>query len=126
MKDDWIEFEERQHGPNGENYISLNGHGEFWMNNMLFEKFGRPEAVTLHFAPNSNRIGMRKAEASLVNAIRVRERQSSGWAVRSRAFIRKWEIKLNGTYIFPDLQIEDDMLVLPLDTRFNVSYKKRQ
>ena len=99
--------------------------GEFWINEQLFEKFGRPEAVTLHFDPDDNRIGLQRSEAKRANAIRVRERQGA-WAVRSLQFLRKWEIRLGGTYFFPDLQIEDDMLVLPLNTRFNVSHKQRR
>ena len=126
MDDDWIEFERRQHGATSEYYISLNDTGEFRMNAPLYEKFGRPEAVTLHFDPNSNRIGMRRSEPGRANALRVRNRRDSGWVVRSRVFLREWDIRLGGTYFFPDLQIKDDMLVLPLNTRFNASLKRRR
>ena len=122
----WIEFEQRQHGPNGGDYISLNGFGEFWINNVVFEKIGRPEAVTLHFDPESNSIGMQRSEANRINALRVRKRESGAWGVRSLAFMRKWDIRLTGTYLFPEPQIEDDMLVLPLNTRFSVTRNRRR
>lgn len=124
--ENWIEFERRQHGPSSEYYISLNDAGEFRMNYPLFEKFGRPAAVTLHFDPNNNRIGMRRAEPGRANALRVNTRRDSGWVVRSRVFLREWDIRLGGTYFFPDLQIKDDMLILPLDTRFSSSLKRRR
>ena len=126
MAGKWIVFEQRQEGPSHKSDISLNSAGEFWMNKLLFEKIGRPEAVLLHFDPDENRIGMQKADPNLINALRVRYHKSRRWAVRSRAFLRKWDIQLSGTYYFPDLQIEDDMLVLPLNTRFNVSRKQRR
>ena len=127
MAGKWIVFEQRQEGPSLKSDISLNSAGEFWMNKLLFEKIGRPEAVTLQFDPDENRIGMQKSDPNLVYALRVRyHHQSRRWAVRSRAFLRKWDIQLTGTYCFPDLQIEDDMLVLPLNTRFNASLKRRR
>ncbi len=124
MPGKWIEFEQRPHQQNNEGYISLNDRGEFLMNDLLFEKFGRPEAVTLHFDPDDCRIELQISEANRVNAIRIRERQGA-WAIRSLPFLRKWDIQLKGTYFFPDLQIENDMLVLPLNTRFKTSFKRR-
>ncbi len=125
MAGKWIVFDQRQEGPSHKKDITLNSEGEFWMNRQLFEEIGRPEAVTLHFDPESNRIGMQKSDPDLVNSLRVRIHRSGRWAVRSRAFLRKWDIQLTGTYFFPDLQIENDMLILPLNTRFNVSRKQR-
>ena len=125
MTGNWKEFERRQHGPSDAGYLSLNDQGEFFMNELLFEQFGRPEVVTLHFDTDNNRIGIRKTEARRVNALRVCRRKGS-WVVRSRAFMREWNIQLNGTYCFPDLHFDEDMLILPLDTRFNSSLKRRR
>jgi hypothetical protein len=91
------------------------------MNAMLFEAMERPEAVTLHFDPRHDAIGMRKVNIGLRNAFAVRERRSGGRTVRARSFIKKWDIRLTGTYSFPDPKIDDGMLVLDLNSRFNVS-----
>lgn len=121
MEHDWIEFDERQRRGTDGYYATLNGEGSFVINRLLFEAMEQPEAVTLHFDPKNDCIGMRKANTGLQNAFCVRERRSGGRIVRARGFIKKWDIRLTGTYSFPDPKIDDGMLILPLNSRFNVS-----
>ena len=46
--------------------------------------------------------------------------------IRARIFTTKWNIRLDGTFCFPDPKIENGMLLLPLNTRFNVSRPRSQ
>lgn len=127
MDGNWIEFDERQTGRTDGYYITLNGDGEFLMNRLLFEGMERPEAVTLYFDPDKDRIGMRKADRGLANAFNVRSTgRSDGRIIRARVFSKKWDIRLTGTFSFPEPKIEDGMLVLHLNSRFNVSRQRQR
>jgi hypothetical protein len=123
----WIEFDERQRRRSEGYFITLNGAGEFLMNRSLFEGMGQPAAVTLYFDPGSSLIGLRKADPNLPNAFAVRERgKCGGRLIRASTFARKWNIRLNGTFSFPEPKFDDDILVLPLKGRFNVSRRRNR
>jgi hypothetical protein len=126
MDGNWVEFDERQQRITSEHYVTLNSRGEFMINSALYEAMDHPEAVTLHYDTDHDRIGLQKADKRLPNAFQVRKRTDrGGYTVRSRRFLTKWDIRLTGTYSFPDSRIEEGMLILPLTTRFNVSKKRR-
>lgn len=127
MEFNWIEFDQRPQRKSPGYHITLNSNAEFLMNRRLFEDLDRPEAVTLYFDPDNDLIGMRKADLGLPNAFGVTERgKCGGRMVRATLFVRKWDIRLTGTYCFPDTRIQDGMLIVPLKTRLNVSRKRRR
>ena len=127
MDENWVEFDERRVVRGEEHHLTLNDDGEFMMNRCLYEDLGSPEAVTLHFDSVNDRIGIRRADKRLPNAIRVRRfLDSGGRVVRSRSFMNKWDIRLDGTYCFPQASIENGMLILPLITRYRVTRPRRR
>ncbi len=126
MDYNWIEFNEKQSRGMDGYYITLNGNGDFVMNRLLYEAMDQPEAVTLHYDTRSDSVGMRKANIGLQNAFAVRARKYGGRIVRARLFIKKWDLRLTGTYSLPDPKIDDGMLILSLNSRFNVSRASSQ
>ncbi len=127
MDENWVEFDERRPVRGDEYHLTLNDRGEFMMNRCLYEGLGSPEAVTLHFDSANDRIGLRKADKRLPNAVLVRKfLDSGGRVVRSKSFMGKWDIRLGGTYCFPQSTIENGMLILPLATRYHVSSPRRK
>ena len=126
MAPNFIEFDGRQRRRTGGYYITLNGKGEFLINRPLFDGMEQPEAVLFYFDPDTDTIGMRKADLRQPNSFAIRLNNPSGTRIiRARIFTTKWDIRLDGTFCFPDPQIENGMLLLPLNTRLNVSRPRR-
>jgi len=113
---EWIEFET---GParvqTDRVFTSLNHKGELGINRHAFNELGCPEAVVLLFDPRNDTIGLKPSGRLMPNAFAVKPKGPRGrWTVRIIPFLRRHDIRIDGTVRFSTAAVEDGVLVLDL------------
>jgi hypothetical protein len=109
--------------PPGGLYVSMNSKGEIVLNAAAFEKLGAPKAVTMMFDMETSTIGLRPTSPLMPNAHPVALKEGNRRRVGAPGFVRKYDIKLDGTIKFRTPAIEDGILVLDLKKISNASRK---
>ncbi len=116
MGRNWDEFGE---GPNGTKrgatYVSMNADGIIVMNRVIFNQLEQPEAVVLLLEHETSTIGIRPTSPLMSNAFPVMEKGNCGHRlIRARGFVRKHDIRVDGTVRFRTAAVEEGVLVLDL------------
>ena len=127
----WSEF--KQAGPRltkSAIRASLNPKGEFTFDLETYRRLEEPEAMVLLFDRDTDTIGLRPASPNTLNAALVKPRHvRSNRCVRSVAFLKQHDIRIDRSVRFPFAMIEDGVLILDLRTRANcgrVPWKPRK
>ncbi len=127
MGRNWDEFGDGPTGTKrGATYVSMNQAGEIVMNRLIFEQLERPEAVILLFDHETDTIGVRPTSPLMPNAFPVMEKGNCGHRrIRARGFVRKHDIRLDGTVRFRTAAVEDGILVLDLRQMAKINRGRR-
>jgi len=99
-------------------HVTLNHKGVIMMNRKAFEDLGKPKAAVLFFEKESGMIGVSPAHEKLREAFPVIPKGAiSYWHINAMPFCREYGIKMRGTEVFSNAEIDDKgMLVLDLRT----------
>jgi hypothetical protein len=125
MDEKWIEFDDGPSMPRDRIYVSMSRIGEIMFNRHADEAMGRPEAVVLLFEPNTNKIGLRPASPLMPNAFPVKPKGPCGHRlVRAKPFMKKHDMRLDGTVRFRSAVVENGILILCLRSMQNVKRQK--
>jgi hypothetical protein len=125
MEKNWIVFDD---GPAqasaDEVYASMNKEGEIVINAHGFEQMGSPEAVVLMYEPDADLIGLKPASRLMPNAFGVRKKGPSGHRlIRAGSFVKRHDLRLDGTVRFRGAAVEDGVFVMCLRNLQNVKRK---
>lgn len=103
----FIEFEGGPARANGERgRVTLNSRGVFLLNRHIYEAIDRPAAVTLHFDPNRQVIGLKPADPSRRNAFPLRQKDKfHNRTINASSFCKHFKITLDRTVLFNDVDI---------------------
>jgi hypothetical protein len=105
--------------------VSLNQRGTFSLNQKAFDDLGKPDAVELFFDKINKLIGMRPCSPQLKHAYPARRQgKNRSYLVRAMSFCNYYNIKIVGTVIFTEPEVEDGMLILALANATQVAQRK--
>lgn len=110
-----MEFDEpatrRRLGPIG---ASLTSEGEFRFDLEGWRQLGEPEAVVFLYDGGTQTIGLRRADATALNAVKVRSiDHGRRRCAQSMPFIRRHRVEIQfDTVRFPYAHVEDGILIL--------------
>ncbi len=107
-------FKRQRLAPDKDPLITIQKKGIFSLNQIAYEALGKPEAVELLYDRDARIIGLRKVDASVQHAYRVRPFGSGAtWLVSGTAFTKYYEIDLSVPIRYTARK-ERDMLVIDL------------
>lgn len=96
---------------------SINPEGAITFDLDTFKQMGEPLAVLLLFEESTRTIGLKPSDPDVKNAVIVRARHKvSNKVVRSKPFLEKNGVHLEGTIRIPYPRVEDGVLILDLRT----------
>ena len=123
MKSRWIDFEGKPNRTSKvEPRVTLDGKGVILLNYRACEAFNTPAAVSLHFDEHERVIGLKPVDARHRNAFPLKPKKKVTFRLISAApFCRHFKIKINGTVVFNDLDIDNEgVMLLPLRSATSV------
>ena len=124
MSRNWIEFTEPSPAGHEELYASLRTDGRLGLGKKTLKALDDPSHVVLLLEHETGCIGVRSAPPRAVNAMRV-VRSGPAAHVHAQRFVRRHDIRIDGTVRFPQAHMEDNTLVLDLHTRVSARKPKR-
>ena len=106
--------------------ISLNGRGQFHLNQKAVDELGGCDAVVLMFERSERLIALRPSSADVEHAYRLSHHgSSSNYYIRARSFCNYYGIRISDSIVFNDVIIEDGLIVLALDNVTEVVRRAR-
>lgn len=99
--------------PVNEPRATLNSQGHIYMNAFLYERLGRPEAVTLYYSRADDAIAIEPALRPDHQSFPVRAK-GRGWAIFAWPFCRHYGLRVPATVRFYKPEVSDGILVLNL------------
>ena len=121
----WDEYTAGPTKPRDERlHVTLNQKGVIFLNRKMHEVLGRPAAAILLFDRRNGLIGIRPANAK--HAFPLKKKSvGTGRIIHASPFCRHHGIKIDGSVVFNDLELEKDgTLTLALHTATNVGWKR--
>ena len=126
MTGEWEEFTHKSNYRAEMVRVSLNGRGQFMLNQKAAAELGNPEAVVLYFDRNSRLIGMKGSPGEVEHAYDLKPQSSSqNYQIKASSFCTYYNIHVGDTIVFNDVRIEDGMIVMSLDNASEVVRRAR-
>lgn len=110
----FIEFQSGQARPDRDKVrVTLNTRGVFLLNKFAYEGMQSPGAVTLHFDPNNQVIGMKPADPQKSNAFRIKHKDKwNNRIVHGVSFCKHFKVNIERTVLFTGVRIHADGTML--------------
>ena len=95
-------------------HVTLNRNSVLSLNNNVYQKLGKPEAVCLYYSRTRDTIGILPVSPRMSEAFPVKPHLKTGWRISIAPFCRHFGIRVDSTLRFVDPEIQGVKLLLKL------------